>query len=178
MYEHISTRGSCVDPHNTPPVEGFKKFGQGFCLDASNAWYSGFASPALPMTTSDTYCLEWCSQNLHRDLVAVEIYHDNEAASTICYCSFSGGAAPSDISLSDYTPTANRAVTYEGVGSIQSTDATPSAVCYQNIVSIDVVLNFFVFYLLSHPKLFFLPHLHRITTILLSQLRLQQRSQL
>ncbi|KAL3788265.1 hypothetical protein HJC23_011897 [Cyclotella cryptica] len=133
MYEHVSTRGTCVDPHNVPPVEGFTKFGQGFCLDASNKWYSGFASDDLPLSTTDTYCLEWCSQNLHNDLVAVEINHDNQAASTVCYCSFSGGTVPNNINLSDYTPAAKGYVTYPGVGPITSTDSTTTAVCYQNI---------------------------------------------
>jgi hypothetical protein len=138
MYEHVSTRGSCVDPHDVTPVEGFTKFGQGFCLDASNQWYSSVASFPLPLSTTDAYCLEWCSPNLHRDLVAVEIYHDNVAASTFCYCSFSGGAVPNNIKLSDYTPAASRTVAYPGVGAIKSTDATSSAVCYQNTVSLDV----------------------------------------
>jgi hypothetical protein len=142
MFEHVSTRGSCVDPHDVTPVEGFTKFGQGFCLDAANQWYSSVASSPLPLSTTDAYCLEWCSPNLHRDLVAVEIYHDNVAASTFCYCSFSGGAVPNDIKLSDYTPAASRTVAYPGVGAIKSTDATTSAVCYQNMVSLGVAWYF------------------------------------
>ena len=138
MYEHVSTLGSCVDPTNIPKVEGFRKFGQGFCLDASDAWYSGVASSALPLSTPAAYCLEWCSQNLRPDLVAVEISRDTGTASTTCYCSFSGGALPSDINLSAYSPAASRKTTYPGVGAVQSTDDAANAVCYQNIVRINV----------------------------------------
>ncbi|KAL7519784.1 hypothetical protein ACHAWX_004538 [Stephanocyclus meneghinianus] len=125
-----------MSPTNKPTsstVEGFRKFGQGFCLDASSVWYSGFASVALPLNTPDSYCLEWCSQNLRPDLVAVEIARDTGAAITFCFCSFSGGDAPSDLNLSAYSPAASRKTTYPGVGAVQSTDDTANAVCYQNI---------------------------------------------
>ncbi len=130
-----------MSPTNKPTsstVESFRKFGQGFCLDASNAWYSGVASFTLPLSTTDAYCLAWCSQNLRPSLVAVEISRDTGAASTTCYCPFSGGAVPSDINLSAYSPAAGGKITYPGVGAIQSTDDTANAVCYQNIVRINV----------------------------------------
>jgi len=128
-------------------------------LDSSNAWYSGVASLALPLSTPDVYCLEWCSQNLRPDLVAVEISRDSGAASTFCYCSFSGGAVPSDINLSAYIPAANRKTTYRGVGAIQSTDATANAVCYQNMVRSSVTLFFVLCFLVpSHPKFTPLKH--------------------
>ncbi|KAL7516474.1 hypothetical protein ACHAWX_002112, partial [Stephanocyclus meneghinianus] len=63
----------------------------------------------------------------------VEISRDTGTASTTCYCSFSGGALPSDINLSAYSPAASRKTTYPGVGAVQSTDDAANAVCYQNI---------------------------------------------
>eukprot|EP00804_Cyclotella_cryptica_P019493 CCRYP_006643-RF/>CCRYP_006643-RF protein AED:0.13 eAED:0.13 QI:170/0.76/0.85/1/0.61/0.71/14/191/939 len=121
-----------VKPTTPSPVAGFSKVGQGYCLDASNEWYSAVKSFALPLSTTDSYCLGWCSQNLHSNLVAVEINRDAGSASMFCYCSFSGGAVPNEINLSGYSPAASTIVTYPGVGAIEATDATTSAVCYRN----------------------------------------------
>ena len=124
-----------VEPTSSSTLIGFTKVGQGYCLDASDQWYSAVKSFTLPLSTTDTYCLEWCTQNLHRDLVAVEINRDVETSSMFCYCSFSGGAVPNDITLSGYSPVASKIVLYPGVGAIQSTDTITSAVCYRNEVS-------------------------------------------
>lgn len=148
--------------------------GQGYCLDALNEWYSAVKSFTLPLSTTDTYCLEWCSQQLHRDLVAVEINRDVGTTSMFCYCSFSGGAVPNDINLSGYSPAASKIVLYPGVGAIQSTDATTSAVCYQNAVS-TVIFALFLCHLIANSLIF--NHSIRITITLQNQRNPQQKSQ-
>jgi hypothetical protein len=115
---------------------------QGYCLDASNEWYSAFKSNPLPLSTSDANCLSWCAQNLHPLLVAVETYRS--ADSLTCYCDYSGGAVPNTIDLSDYNPAALSAVTYPGVGEVQSTDSTSGASCYRYDVSNPFVFTSFV----------------------------------
>jgi hypothetical protein len=116
------------------PVSGFTKMNeQGYCLDASNEFYSAFKSNPLPLSTSDANCLSWCAQNLHPLLVAVETYRS--ADSLTCYCDFSGDAVPNTIDLSDYNPAALSAVINLGVGKVQSTDSSSGASCYRYVVS-------------------------------------------
>lgn len=113
-------------------VKYFSQVGQGYCQDQSNEFYSFITSTGLPARTTDTYCINWCLQNPHPDLVGVEIEHyDNDV---YCVCDFSGGL-PLDINLSDYHPDADWYDNYDGVGAIFTTDGDPGIVCYRYDVS-------------------------------------------
>ena len=115
--------------------------GQGFCYDQSNQYYSWVESSYLPAHTSDTYCLDWCSQNPHPDLVGVEIYRSTKAV--YCRCSFSRGFAKS-IPETDYSPAAWGVYDgYSGVGTIVMADGDSNVVCYRNEVSVYVVMLLF-----------------------------------
>ena len=96
----------------------------------------------MPPSTADTYCLNWCSQNLHSDLVAVEVYRNSQ--SMYCYCDFTGGSIPSDINSSDYDPAAQGSIIYTGDGAVSSTDFTGGASCYRNDVSHGIVVILFI----------------------------------
>ncbi|KAL7479768.1 hypothetical protein ACHAW6_005488 [Cyclotella cf. meneghiniana] len=120
-------------------VRNFSWVRQGYCFDDSYQYYSGVESDYLPAPTKDTYCIDWCSQNPHPDLVGVEVYCGLEGVS--CLCIFSGGI-PDDIEITDYHPAAAFYRDYEfddGVGAVLAADEDSDAVCYCYDVSISFV---------------------------------------
>jgi len=111
-------------------VKDFSLVGEGFCLDESNNLYSCIYSAVLPLSTTDTYCLSWCSENPHPDFVGVEV--DKYSYGLFCYCLFSGVVPQDDIDLSDYHPEAGGYdFDYPGVGAIQTADESYDTVCYR-----------------------------------------------
>ena len=119
-------------------VKDFSFVGQGFCLDKTGNWYSNVEGDFVPKPnrTEDSYCFDWCSQNLHPDLVGVEVYRSS--SSMWCYCDFSG-RVPDVINVTDYSPPAYDIEALDGVGEIQTSDDYWSVVCY----SYDVSINYF-----------------------------------
>ena len=89
----------------------FSYFGVGRCADSGGTPYeairlagtkelmNNFLVP-LPLETSDEYCLDWCSQNDHSNLVGASVHRDWKV---MCYCLFSGGF-PDDLELNEYDP--------------------------------------------------------------------------
>lgn len=130
---------SSFNPTNSL-VEDFSLVGQGFCYDQSNQYYSWVESSYLPAHTSDTYCLDWCSQNPHPDLVGVEIYRWTNLM--YCLCDFNGGI-PDIIQKTDYSPAAwGLKRNQSGVGGIEMANGDSNAVCYRYAVSVYIaVLN-------------------------------------
>ena len=125
----------------------FSFFGDGRCSDSSGSQYgviknAGTVEPVnswlvpLPITTTDEYCLDWCSQNNHPDLVGVSIYRDWKVD---CRCLFSGGR-PSELGLDDYNPPGYYEPEYSpvGEGAVQTTSSFSTTMqheaCYLNNV--------------------------------------------
>ncbi len=94
-------------------------------------------SPYLPARTTDTYCLDWCSQNPHPDLVGVEVYRGSDGV--YCVCDFSGGF-PVDFDFTKYSPAAREYYyLYSGTGAILESNGYDDFKCYRYDVSISVV---------------------------------------
>jgi hypothetical protein len=112
--------------------------GQGYCLDESYQWYSSVLSDSLPIRTKDTYCLDWCSQNPHPNLVGVEVYRFSYGV--YCLCDFSEGV-PDGINTTDYRPSAYGVNDgFDGIGAILTSDGPSHSVCYRYDVSISCVI--------------------------------------
>ncbi len=142
----VPTQAPTISPSHTPTlslnptsalVHDFSMIGKGYCLDESQQWYSYIYSDILPVHTKDSYCLEWCSQNLHPDLVGVEVVRYTD--SVYCYCDFSG-RVPHTIDLTDYSPAALSEYDYNGVGVILEAYGYSGAACYRYDVSIPFVI--------------------------------------
>jgi hypothetical protein len=119
-------------------VDDFSLIGDGYCLDESFNYYSSYISSPLPSRYTDTYCLDWCSQNPLPDLVGVQVKYMDY--STYCSCLFSGGL-PLGLNMSDYSPAAEFADGFEyGVGPIQTSWGYNNTLCYRYDVSSCVVL--------------------------------------
>jgi hypothetical protein len=114
-------------------VKDFSWVGKGECRDESYNYYS-YIYIYLSSRTTDTYYLDWCSQNPHPDLVGVQVNrYINEVD---CFCLFSGGVPEDDIDLSDYQPEAYWWYDYHaGEGAIQTADGYDYSMCYRYDVS-------------------------------------------
>ncbi|KAL7481538.1 hypothetical protein ACHAW6_007218 [Cyclotella cf. meneghiniana] len=129
-------------------VKHFSWVGEGSCFDDSYQYYSYVASDYLPPRTKDTYCLDWCSQNPHPDLVGVMVIG---WAYQYCRCLFSDGGLD-DINITDYTPAAGWEFDYyDGTGAIVAADGYNYSVCYRYDVRISAVIvdAMFVFVVLD-----------------------------
>jgi hypothetical protein len=120
-------------------VEDFTWVGEGSCVDESYNSYSSFISGFLPARKTDTYCLDWCSQNPLPNLVGVEVWQYTYA--TYCLCSFSDGL-PHGLNFSDYHPAAEDAYWFwYGVGPIQASIGYNNTSCYRYNVSVFVLCS-------------------------------------
>jgi hypothetical protein len=128
-------------------VKDFSFVGQGWCVDKSERWYSSVVSPVLPISKPDSYCLNWCSQNPHPDLVGVEVYRSSPEMR--CLCDFSG-QVPDVINVTDYSPAADELSDFDGVGAIELSDGTEEALCYCYDVSICPLQFFFTLFYHAH----------------------------
>ena len=108
-----------------PAPQGFTAIGKGLAEDASSNTYPYIEGPE--MTSSpfsplppDGYCMDYCLQNSHRDLVGVEVYRTSGGVMK-CKCLFSA-VVPDSIDLTDYEPDAVNEVSpgNGGTGVIQS----------------------------------------------------------
>lgn len=143
----------------------FSYFGEGQCSYSSGYQYrviknAGVVEPVnswlvpLPITTTDEYYLDWCSQNDHPDLVGVSVYRDWKVD---CRCLFSGGR-PTDLGPSDYNPPGyyGSEDALVGEGAVQTTSTTAGATfvhekCYLNNVRIICVWSFVISFRIPLP---------------------------
>jgi hypothetical protein len=114
-------------------LTGFTYKGVGYCLDINDNYWNEIESPEFPGSFPDSYCLDYCSQNLHPKFIAVTV--DRSDVSMICWCSFTGVNVPSSISLADYSPVGTAAYDDVPTGSVVFADGDTDYQCYTYNVS-------------------------------------------
>jgi hypothetical protein len=71
-------------------------------LMTNDNWWNEIKPPEFPASFLDSYCFDYCLQNLHPKIIGVTV-DQRSARLIICWCSFTGVSVPSSISLTDYS---------------------------------------------------------------------------
>ncbi|KAL7486909.1 hypothetical protein ACHAW6_012504, partial [Cyclotella cf. meneghiniana] len=130
-----TTKNPTTHPTNFPTKSPkFSLLGTGACVSSSDSGYNYYEVSKLPEETTDTYCMTWCGQNPHNNLVGLEVRRGFIARPFYvnCFCLFSG-KLPIEISANSYNPTASGSYNdSEATGEISKVaDAVFWSKCYK-----------------------------------------------
>lgn len=128
-YGNRRLRQKVTPPEVTVPEnvgDVFREVGQGYCLDSNGTHYSSFGNYGV---VSESDCISWCSQKMqHSQLVGASF----NSLYFYCLCHFTGGL-PSDLSLTSFSPSAQRKETDTGTGMVSGADGTADVVCFEKV---------------------------------------------